>query len=114
MRIPLGDRAVVEVEDGYNYVLKVRGKENWKGAGYFGSLEGAVDKVIKLTLAGEEDVVEVRRLIVGINRTVAAAREVTRDLRANMDDLKQLGDLLAKPTTSNLDKARQLVARALS
>jgi hypothetical protein len=119
VKIPLGDKAIVEVEDGYNYTLKARhvkgsGDETWRGAGHFNSLEGAVGKAITLRLASEDDVTEIRGVIKGIFRTVQAAREVTRDLRANVDDLRQLKELLARPTISNLDKARNLVGRALT
>lgn len=107
MKIPLGDDAIVEVEDGHNYVLKILRKGTWRGAGYFGGLEAAVAKAVMLGLA--DDVVEARALIKGIHRTVCAAREVTRNLRA----LTELKMLLDKPTTDNLDRARQLIGRIL-
>lgn len=120
MKIPLGKDAVVEVEDGYNYTLKTRhvvektGVEVWRGAGYFNSLESAVAKAVMAALVSEDAAAEARALVKGIYRTVCEAREVTRDLRANLDDLRELKTLLEQPSAANLEKARQLVGRSLS
>lgn len=129
MRFELGRACFVDVEDGYNYTLKIRhtvtgdgpreakaenvGKVVERTIGYHNSLESAVTSAIRQDLCSESEAKEARAIIVGMKKTVDAAREVTRDLRANIEDLRSLDGLLAKPSTTNIEKARALVRRAL-
>lgn len=120
MRFELGKTCVVDVEDGYNYTLRQRrvseksGEVVEKTDGYHTSLESAVDAAVLHELCAEADASEARAVVVGIKRTVDAAREVTRDLRANVDDLKSVPELLSRPTATNLEKAMRMVKSALS
>lgn len=118
MRIDLSPDCFVDVEDGYNYVLRHRrvakesGRVVERVAGYFNDLGPAVDKALLLELAGPGDVEAVRGVIKGIYRTVAAAREVTGAIRSR--ELKKLPELLEKPTKGHVEEALAIVRRALS
>jgi hypothetical protein len=127
VRIDLSESCFVEMEDGYNYVLKQRhtvtgdgpraakaenvGKVVERTVGYFNSIEHATEKVVLLELAGPGDLDAVKAVIRGIHKTLALAREVTECHRSQ--ELNKVPELLEKPTKKNVEEAYHIVRRSL-
>lgn len=99
MRFNLPNNLFVEVEDGYNYVLKQIsivgngkgrgrkpkkeriGEEAEKTLGYHPTFEGAIKHAIRMGLCHENNIEDAFRFIQEIKNAIEAAKEITKKVR---------------------------------